>query len=89
VDNQMILMHMDLKGFAISTGSACTAGNVDPSHVLIAMYGENSPYIRESIRISFGLGNTQEEVETFAHQLSASVKRLQKKAFTNNKDSQS
>lgn len=89
VDNQMILMHMDLKGFAISTGSACTAGNVDPSHVLIAMYGKNSPYIRESIRISFGLGNTQEEVETFAHQLSASVKRLQKKAFTNNKDSQS
>jgi len=79
VDNQMILMHMDLAGFAISTGSACTAGNVEPSHVLTAMYGEDSPYIRESIRISFGLGNTQEEVETFAYKLSATVKRLQKK----------
>jgi len=79
VSNNLLLMHLDLKGFAISTGSACTAGNVEPSHVLEAMHGKNSTAINESVRISFGYGNTQEEVDQFAQTIADTVKRLKKK----------
>ncbi|HPR81941.1 MAG TPA: aminotransferase class V-fold PLP-dependent enzyme, partial [Enterococcus sp.] len=78
VPSDLLLMHLDLKGFAVSTGSACTAGNVEPSHVLEAMYGKNAPAIRESIRISFGYGNTQAEIEEFVAVLIASVQRLKR-----------
>lgn len=69
VNNNLALMKLDLRGIAISTGSACTAGNIEPSHVLAAMYGENDPAINESIRISFGYGNSENEVREFAQQL--------------------
>ncbi len=78
VPSDRLLMHLDLKGFAVSTGSACTAGNVEPSHVLEAMYGQAAAAIRESIRISFGYGNTQTDVAAFTEVLLASVKRLQR-----------
>lgn len=78
VPNDLLLMHLDLKGFAISTGSACTAGNVDPSHVLTAMYGQGDERIRQSIRISFGYGNTRAEIEDFAQNLVEIVKKLAK-----------
>ncbi|GKS55798.1 cysteine desulfurase family protein [Enterococcus mundtii] len=64
--NDLLLMKLDLQGFAISIGSACTAGNIEPSHVLEAMYGKGTPFLKESIRISFGYGNTEEEVQRFA-----------------------
>jgi cysteine desulfurase len=73
VSSDLLLMKLDLKGIAISTGSACTAGNVEPSHVLEAMYGKEHPAIRESVRISFGLGNTATEVEHFSHILAETV----------------
>ncbi|MGX7197492.1 cysteine desulfurase family protein [Enterococcus olivae] len=78
VPSDRLLMHLDLKGFAVSTGSACTAGNVEPSHVLEAMYGKDSPAIHESIRISFGFGNTQEELEAFTEVLIDSIHRLKR-----------
>lgn len=78
VANDLLLMHLDLAGFAISTGSACTAGTVNPSHVLTAMYGQESPLIQTAIRISFGLGNTQSEVERFTKLLIQTIKRLKK-----------
>lgn len=76
--NDLLLMKLDLKGVAISTGSACTAGNIEPSHVLEAMYGKNAGAIRESLRISFGLGNTKAEVEQLAAELVAVAKKSQK-----------
>ncbi|MDN6471075.1 MAG: cysteine desulfurase [Tetragenococcus koreensis] len=79
ISNDLMLMHLDLKGFAISTGSACTAGNVEPSHVLEAMYGQGSTAINESVRISFGYGNTQEEIDLFAQTIIDIVQRLKKK----------
>ena len=54
---------LDLAGIAVSGGSACTAGSIEPSHVLTAMFGADSPRISESIRISFGALNTEEDVD--------------------------
>ncbi|MHC5250212.1 cysteine desulfurase family protein [Enterococcus sp. LJL90] len=71
VRNDLLLMKLDLQGIAISTGSACTAGTVDPSHVLEAMYGKGNPAIKESVRISFGSDNTLTEVEELAAKLIA------------------
>lgn len=71
VRNDLLLMKLDLQGIAISTGSACTAGTVDPSHVLEAMYGKGNPAIKESVRISFGSDNTLAEVEELAAKLIA------------------
>lgn len=73
--NDLLLMKLDLNGIAISTGSACTAGNIEPSHVLEAMYGEDTPILKESIRISFGLDNTEEDIHYFLDQLVRAVKK--------------
>ncbi|WP_308555634.1 cysteine desulfurase family protein [uncultured Lactobacillus sp.] len=71
--------NLDLNGYAVSGGSACTAGSLEPSHVLIACFGEDSPRINESIRISFGRYNTDEEVKSFAQELVKIAKRIQAK----------
>lgn len=78
IPSDLLLMKLDLKGIAISTGSACTAGNVDPSHVLEAMYGKNAPEVKESVRVSFGYGNTEAEVQRFTQELVAAVQQLRK-----------
>ncbi len=72
------LTNLDLNGYAVSGGSACTAGSLTPSHVLQAMYGKDSPRIEESIRISFGRFNTEEEIQEFAADLVKMCKRLAK-----------
>ncbi|BAP85902.1 cysteine desulfurase [Paucilactobacillus hokkaidonensis JCM 18461] len=76
ISTYVIQTNLDLAGFAISGGSACTAGNLEPSHVLTAMFGENSPRISESIRISFGRYTTNEQIEAFIHAVSQIVQRL-------------
>ncbi|KRO25574.1 cysteine desulfurase [Pediococcus argentinicus] len=68
--------NLDLAGIAISGGSACTAGSLEPSHVLIAMYGEDSPRISESIRISFGKYTTSDDISYLCNQLKEIVDRL-------------
>lgn len=75
VSTYVLQMNLDLAGFAISGGSACTAGDLEPSHVLIAMYGEASPRVAESIRISFGHETSSEDVAAFAEALTKIVKR--------------
>lgn len=70
------LVNLDLAGIAVSSGSACTAGSIDPSHVLVAMFGKHSDIIRSSIRFSFGLGNSAEQVEKAAYETAKIVKRL-------------
>lgn len=69
IRNDLLLMKLDLRGFAISTGSACTAGTVEPSHVLEAMYGKDCAAAKDSIRISFGMENTKETVQQFTQAL--------------------
>lgn len=73
---ETFLMNLDLVGIAVSSGSACTAGSIDPSHVLVAMFGKGSDKIRSSVRFSFGLGNTKEQVQKAAHETVKIVKRL-------------
>lgn len=73
----VLLANLDLAGFAVSGGSACTAGSLTPSHVLTAMFGQDSPKVSESIRISFGRYNTAEEVEAFADALVKVARKLQ------------
>ena len=60
-NNQMVLL-MDQAGIAISNGSACEAGAIEKSHVLLAM-GVESTLVKEAVRFSFGEYNTLEEVE--------------------------
>ena len=80
VSTTVLQTSLDLAGFAVSGGSACTAGSLEPSHVLIACFGEDSPRINESIRISFGRYTSLDEVKAFAEALSKlAVKRQAKK----------
>lgn len=74
-NNATLLTQLDLAGFAVSTGSACTAGLVEPSHVLKAFYGEQSNRLTESIRISLSELNTIEEVNQLADTLTNLLKR--------------
>lgn len=78
VSSEQLVMNLDLAGIALSAGSACTAGNIEPSHVLTAMYGNESSAISESIRISFGLGTTMELVDIAADKIIKAVSRLKK-----------
>ncbi|MBC1443082.1 cysteine desulfurase family protein [Listeria seeligeri] len=75
---EQLLMNLDMDGIAVSSGSACTAGTVDPSHVLVALFGEGHPGVQETVRISFGLGNHLEEIEIAATKISEVVRRLMK-----------
>ncbi|WP_277613150.1 cysteine desulfurase family protein [Lactococcus ileimucosae] len=64
-NHDLLLTKLDLSGVAISTGSACTAGTVEPSHVLEAVYGSQSPQLKENIRVSFSELTTEDEVHAF------------------------
>ncbi|MFC7393230.1 cysteine desulfurase family protein [Scopulibacillus cellulosilyticus] len=75
---ETLLVNLDLAGIAVSSGSACTAGSVEPSHVLTAMFGAESDRAQSSIRISFGYGLTTETVEEAGKIIAATVKRLTK-----------
>ncbi|MFA9455964.1 cysteine desulfurase family protein [Halalkalibacter sp. AB-rgal2] len=76
VQIEPLLMNLDLANIAASSGSACTAGSVEPSHVLVAMFGKDDERLTSAIRFSFGLGNTNEQIEYVAKQTAKIVKRL-------------
>lgn len=78
VDVEALLVNLDLAGIAASSGSACTAGSIDPSHVLVAMFGKDSERIRNSIRFSFGLYNTEEQMKKVAEEMANILKRIVK-----------
>lgn len=78
VASELLLMNLDLQGIAVSTGSACSAGTVKPSIILEAMYGKQHPAAKESIRISFGLNNSIEEIQKFTEVLIQIIERLRR-----------
>jgi cysteine desulfurase len=75
---EAMLVNLDLSGIAASSGSACTAGSIDPSHVLVAMFGKDDDKLTNSIRFSFGLHNTEEQIEKAAEETAKIVGRLAK-----------
>ncbi|KNH36542.1 cysteine desulfurase family protein [Exiguobacterium acetylicum] len=76
IEIEPFLIMLDMRQMAVSSGSACTAGSVEPSHVLSAMYGEDER-TRASVRISFGHGNEVAQVELLAQALQDVVKSFQ------------
>jgi len=83
VSTYVMQTNLDLAGIAISGGSACTAGSIEPSHVLTAMYGQDSPRISESIRISFGKNTTTDEINQLINSITQIVNRLKKRSEVN------
>jgi cysteine desulfurase len=77
-DVESLLVNLDMAGLSVSSGSACTAGSINPSHVLVAMYGEKASELRNSIRFSFGYGVTDGEVKEAATLTANIVNRLVK-----------
>jgi len=75
VEAESLLIRLDLAGFAVSTGSACASGIVEPSPTLLAM-GIAPVEALSSLRISFGLGNREEEVEALLAVLEREVAAL-------------
>jgi cysteine desulfurase len=72
IEAESLLMALDLMGIAVSTGAACAAGAVEPSHVLRGM-GLPMERVQGSLRFSLGRWNTQQEVERAAAAVAEAV----------------
>lgn len=75
IEGEDLLLLLDSRGIAASSGSACTSGAIDPSHVLLAM-GLSREEARTSLRFSLGQDNTVEEIDTVIEELPRLVKQL-------------
>ena len=75
IEGESLLLNLDLKGICASSGSACTSGSLDPSHVLLAI-GLPHEIAHGSLRISIGKYNTKEEVDYLIENLVEIVNRL-------------
>lgn len=77
VEGEAMVIALDLRGFAVSSGSACSSGAVEPSHVLLAM-GLDAPAAKSSLRFSTGLGNTLEQADALVEAIAASAAHLRR-----------
>jgi len=77
VEGESILLMLDAEGIAISTGSACSSGSLEPSHVLTAM-GISPEVSHGSLRITLGKGNTERDITRLLSVLPGIVERLRK-----------
>ncbi len=75
VESESIVLGLDLKGIAVSAGSACTAGNVEPSHVLVAM-GVSLDWAMGAVRCSLGWSTTAEDIDYVIESVEAVVRKL-------------
>jgi cysteine desulfurase len=75
IEGEAMVIALDLKGVAVSTGAACSSGAIEPSHVLTAM-GLSAGHARASIRFSIGKQNTAEDVDLLLETLPATVNKL-------------
>jgi cysteine desulfurase len=79
IDSEPLLIALDLKGFAVSSGSACSSGATEPSHVLAAI-GLTREQSRSSVRFSLGRSNTEEQIVALVDAVVEVVARLRKLA---------
>jgi cysteine desulfurase len=77
VSGEALVIALDMKGIAISSGSACSSGSVEPSHVLLAM-GRTIDEARSSVRFSLGRYNGPEEIDTLIRTTVSSVRQLRR-----------
>jgi cysteine desulfurase len=77
IEGEAIVIALDLRGYAVSSGSACSSGAVEPSHVLLAM-GLSPEDARSSVRFSLGPENTESEVDGLIEAVEASVAHLRR-----------
>jgi cysteine desulfurase len=77
VEGESLLIRLDLAGFAVSTGSACSSGSVEPSKTLLAA-GISRDEALSSLRVSFGITNTMDEVDAFLDALAREVAELRR-----------
>ena len=75
IEGESLLLMLDMKGIAASSGSACTSGSLDPSHVLLAI-GLPHEIAHGSLRLTFGMENTMEQVDYFIEVLTPIVEKL-------------
>jgi len=86
IEGEALVITLDLKGLAVSTGAACSSGAIEPSHVLTAM-GLRPDRARASLRFSLGKQNTPEDVDLAIQLVPASVERLRELSPLYNKNS--
>ena len=79
ISGEAMVIALDMKGMAVSSGSACSSGSTEPSHVLLAM-GRTRQEAKSSVRFSFGRYNTMGDAEQLANAVIASVSALRKHA---------
>ncbi len=79
IDSDALLIALDLKGFAVSSGSACSSGATEPSHVLTAI-GLTRDQARSSLRFSLGRANSEEEIDALTDAVAGCVAHLRKLA---------
>ena len=77
LEGEALVISLDLKGFAVSSGSACSSGAVEPSHVLLAI-GLSRERARASLRFSLGHSNTEEQVDALIDAVAESTAHLRK-----------
>jgi cysteine desulfurase len=77
IDGEALVIALDLRGFSVSTGAACSSGALTPSHVLTAI-GLGSDRARASMRFSLGRSNTVQQVDSLVEALEASVAHLRR-----------
>lgn len=75
IEGESLLLSLDMKGYVVSSGSACTSGSLDPSHVLLAI-GLPHEIAHGSMRVTLSDENTMEEVDSFLKELPVIVQRL-------------
>ena len=77
IEGEGLLIHLDMQGVAVSTGSACSSGTLEPSPVIRAL-GRDEELARGAIRFSFGKDNTDEDVDYVLEVLTRAVESLRR-----------
>jgi cysteine desulfurase len=75
LEGEMLLMNMDLQGIAVTSGSACTSGSMQPSHVLLAM-GRDARTAKATLRFAFGRANSADDVDVVVETLHGILQQM-------------